>query len=132
MITHKNIHQFILLCAEYFGLTYDDIVMKSRTRNRVKARHFIRLSIHQNTNFSLREIGQVTGGADHTTVLHSFGSCETYKDQVRVKKALQEIADTMPSGGDNVFIQNENNNGPREIKYCENQNFGGIYRMSVS
>lgn len=53
------------------GISYDRVLKKSRKREVVVARQLICYWSRAMTKFSLKEIGLLIGGKDHTTVIHS-------------------------------------------------------------
>ncbi len=57
--------------AAYFGLTLDDLCSSSRSRVLVQARQIAMYLCRELTDLSLPKIGQLFGGRDHTTVMHS-------------------------------------------------------------
>ncbi|OZG66135.1 chromosomal replication initiator protein DnaA [Bifidobacterium hapali] len=57
--------------ANYFHLTFDDIVGKGRTKNVSIARQIAMYLCRENTGMSLVDIGEVFHGRDHTTVMHA-------------------------------------------------------------
>ena len=58
-------------CAEYFGLTMEDLCGSSRSRALVTARQIAMYLCRELTDLSLPKIGQMFGGRDHTTVIHA-------------------------------------------------------------
>ena len=57
--------------AQYFHLSFDDIVGKSRMKNIAVARQVAMYLTREMTSLSLVDIGKVFGGKDHTTVMHA-------------------------------------------------------------
>lgn len=47
------------------------VVSKTRRRDVVKAKHLCRYYLTQRTNMTLRDIGLIWEGADHSTIVHS-------------------------------------------------------------
>lgn len=58
--------------AQYFHMTFDDIVGRSRTKNVAMARQVAMYLAREMTSMSLVDIGEVFGGRDHTTVMHAY------------------------------------------------------------
>ncbi|MFA5356260.1 MAG: helix-turn-helix domain-containing protein, partial [Candidatus Omnitrophota bacterium] len=72
---------FIQRCvAEEFGISLQDIKLKRRNKNIVLPRQVTMYLSRELTDLSLPEIGEILGGRDHTTVLHSYN---------KIKKELQ-------------------------------------------
>lgn len=64
---------FILRCVgEEFGITLGDLKAKSRNKSVVLPRQIAMYLCRELTDLSLPEIGNLFGGKDHTTVLHSY------------------------------------------------------------
>lgn len=61
----------IAVVGEYFGVSRDEIVSKTRTRHIVHARQIAQYLCRELTTMSLPKLGEIFGGRDHTTVLHS-------------------------------------------------------------
>lgn len=79
--------------CDYFNITRDDMLSKSRKRNLVQARQIAMfLSRQYVSNCSLATIGAEIGGKDHATVLHA---CNTVSDLMstdkRFKKYVNDI-----------------------------------------
>lgn len=58
--------------AQYFHLTFDDLVGRMRTKNIALARQIAMYLTREMTSMSLVDIGEVFGGRDHTTVMHAY------------------------------------------------------------
>ena len=74
--------------CEYFNITRDDLLSKSRKRQIVQARQ-ISMYLCRNliSNCSLATIGAETGGKDHATVLHA---CTTVSDLMSTDKTFKK------------------------------------------
>lgn len=74
--------------CDYFNITINDIVSKSRKRNIVQARQIaMYLSRKYVKNSSLTIIGREIGNKDHATVLHA---CNTVTDFIRNDKTFKQ------------------------------------------
>ena len=78
MKLHKKIANEILFCEqametirEHFALNDDFHLVQTRKREYVYARQIAMTLISKHTKFSLGKIGEMFGGKDHATVLHS-------------------------------------------------------------
>ncbi|MFU0469648.1 chromosomal replication initiator protein DnaA [Gardnerella vaginalis] len=58
--------------AQYFHLTFDEIVGRTRTKNVALSRQIAMYLAREMTSMSLVDIGEVFGGRDHTTVMHAY------------------------------------------------------------
>lgn len=78
--------------CDYFNITRDTLLSKSRKRNIVQARQIaMYLSRNLIPNCSLATIGSEIGGKDHATVLHA---CMTVSDLMSTDKAFKKyVAD---------------------------------------
>ena len=74
--------------CEYFNITRDTLLSKSRKRQIVQARQIaMYLSRNLITNCSLATIGAELGGKDHATVLHA---CTTVSDLMSTDKSFKQ------------------------------------------
>lgn len=74
--------------CEYFNITRDDLLSKSRKRQIVQARQIaMYLSRNLISNCSLTTIGMEIGGKDHATVLHA---CSTVADLMATDKVFKK------------------------------------------
>jgi len=58
--------------AEFFNLTIEDIVGKSRQKDIALARHIAMYLANTYTKCTLQKIGALIGGRDHSTVKHAI------------------------------------------------------------
>ena len=78
--------------ANYFHLTFDDLVGRARTKNVVLARQIAMYLSREMTSMSLFDIGQVFGGKDHTTVMHAYNRVSTdMQEQQEVYTYVMEL-----------------------------------------
>ncbi len=88
---------FIQRCvAEEFGLSPHDLKARRRNKNVVLPRQIAMYLSRELTDLSLPEVGELFGGKDHTTVLHSYNKIkEVLKKseelQNRVEKVIRVI-----------------------------------------
>ncbi len=79
---------FIQRCvAEEFGVSLQELKTKRRNKQVVLPRQIAMYLSRELTDLSLPEIGEMFGGKDHTTVLHS---CKKIKDGVGKNPLLKE------------------------------------------
>ena len=87
--------------SSYFGLTPEDLRSKKRTAEIATARQIAMYIIREMAAVSLTQIGDVFGGRDHTTVLHSVNKVE---DEIQVnphlKSDVDEIMANIKSAGE--------------------------------
>ena len=83
-----NIDKVQRFVCEYFNITRDDLLSKSRKRQIVQARQIaMYLSRNLISNCSLSTIGAEIGGKDHATVLHA---CTTVSDLMSTDKVFKK------------------------------------------
>ena len=69
---HLDGKQIAEVVAAYYHLSFEAMRGKQRDKHIVLPRQVAMYLIRQETQASLSEIGQLFGGRDHTTVLHSW------------------------------------------------------------
>jgi len=81
--------------CEYFNISREDLLSKSRKRQIVQARQIAMfLSRNLISNCSLATIGQEIGGKDHATVLHA---CTTVTDLMATDKVFKKYVTDIES-----------------------------------
>nr|VFJ43338.1 MAG: chromosomal replication initiator protein DnaA [Candidatus Kentron sp. DK]VFJ56485.1 MAG: chromosomal replication initiator protein DnaA [Candidatus Kentron sp. DK] len=88
-ITIENIQRTV---AQYYKIRVADLISKRRTRSVARPRQMAIALAKELTNNSLPEIGDVFGGRDHTTVLHS---CRKIKELRENNNAIEEDYTTL-------------------------------------
>ena len=72
--------------AEYFGLSYNDLKGKKKTKAIASPRQIAMYIVRQITNHSTTEIGSDFGGRDHTTVMHA---CRRIEERMKTNPTLE-------------------------------------------
>src|ERR1700712_1205136 len=75
------------MVCDYFDVSYDKLLQKTRKREIVQARQITMFLAKAFTKNSLKTIGEHFGGRDHTTVIHS---CQTVKDLMDTDNVFRE------------------------------------------
>jgi chromosomal replication initiator protein len=75
------------MVCEFFDVSYDKLLQKTRKREIVQARQITMYLAKAFTKNSLKTIGEHFGGRDHTTVIHS---CQTVKDLMDTDSNFRE------------------------------------------
>jgi len=75
------------MVCEYFDVSYEKLLHKTRKREIVQARQITMYLAKAFTKNSLKTIGEHFGGRDHTTVIHS---CQTVKDLMDTDTIFRE------------------------------------------
>lgn len=78
--------------SEYFGLTVDTMISKTRKRNIVQARQLTMYFAKNHTKASLTTIGLQCGNKDHATVLHA---CKTVLNLIDTDKEFKAYVDEL-------------------------------------
>lgn len=69
--------------AQYFQLSFDDLVGPWRAKNVALARQIAMYLTRELTSQSLHDIGMIFGGRDHSTVMHAYKKIQTAMAQKR-------------------------------------------------
>jgi chromosomal replication initiator protein len=78
--------------AKFYSLTSDDLKGQRRTRNTALARQISMYLIRKLTNLSLKDIGDLYEGRDHTTVLSSIRRIENeIKNSLEFNQTIRDI-----------------------------------------
>jgi chromosomal replication initiator protein len=64
------------IISEEFGVSSSEIIMRSRKRETVNARFLFCGIMKRYFGHSLKAIGEMVDGRDHTTVIHAITECE--------------------------------------------------------
>jgi chromosomal replication initiator protein len=84
--------------AKYYMLTPDNIKGQSRTRDTAMARQIAMFLIRKLTNLSLKDIGEIFEGRDHSTVLSSIRRIETnLAESEDFSKTIRDITSNINS-----------------------------------
>ena len=76
--------------SDYYGLTLDDMTGPTRKREITVPRQIAMYLTRELTGMSLPQIGNVFGGRDHTTVLHS---CKTVEANMRANTDIKAVVE---------------------------------------
>ena len=98
--TAKPIHPTDILAevAAYFGVTPAELASPARRRALVTARQVAMYLCRSLTDLSLPQIGDLFGGRDHTTVLHSLRKVESLlKEKRSVYDQVSELTNRLRS-----------------------------------
>jgi chromosomal replication initiator protein len=68
--------RLIAACAEHFGVSVHDLTNGGRTKQLALARQVAMYMMRRTLRLSLKEIGQLFDGKDHTTVMHAIRKVE--------------------------------------------------------
>jgi len=71
--------------CHHFGVTQQNVFSKSRKQPVVQVRQISMYLAQKHTKMSAARIGQLIGGRDHSTVIHS---CNTVEKRLKIDKAF--------------------------------------------
>lgn len=92
-LTPKKI---ILLVAEFYNVSSDDLFRQSRRQEFVKPRQIAMFLVRQEIKASFPSIGELFGGRDHTTVMHAVEKIEALiADKESIKQEIDLILDKL-------------------------------------
>ena len=78
--------------SDYYGLKITDVTSDSRLSEFVRARDMFAYLCREYTSASYNDIGQMLGGRNHATIIHSNKKIKEYAEMYpAVKKQVQEI-----------------------------------------
>ena len=89
---HKQITAELIMntVCDYYGLQMDDLIGPTRKREITVPRQIAMYLTREMTGMSLPQIGNVFGGRDHTTVLHS---CKTVEANMTVNTDIRAVVE---------------------------------------
>ncbi len=91
--------QLILIVSEYFDITVDDILGKSREKKLAFPRQIIMYLMREEMKTSYPAIGNELGGRDHTTAMHAYSKvAEMVKADEKLQKDLELIKQKLYAG----------------------------------
>ena len=73
--------------CQHYGVTQQQVFSKSRKRDYVQVRQVSMYLAQKYTKMPASRIGQLIGGRDHSTVLHS---CNTIEQRLKVEKDFRD------------------------------------------
>ena len=89
--------------CQHFGVSQQHVISKSRKRDYVQVRQVSMYLAQKYTKMPASRIGQLIGGRDHSTVIHS---CSTIEQRLKVDKAFSTIEQRLKV--DKAFVEELN------------------------
>ncbi len=86
--------QVMNIIAENYGITSADILSRVRKREMCDARHMFCAIMKKHFRYSLKSIGEMVSGRDHTTAIHSI---QTFNDRYKTEEGYKEFSDRVIS-----------------------------------
>ena len=71
--------------CKHYGVNQQNVFSKSRKRDYVQARQIAMYLAQKHTKMPASRIGQLIGGRDHSTVIHS---CNTIEKRLKIDKSF--------------------------------------------
>ena len=89
---HKQITSELIMqtVSDYYGLSMEDMTGPTRKREITVPRQIAMYLTREMTGMSLPQIGNVFGGRDHTTVLHS---CKTVEANMTANTDIKAVVE---------------------------------------
>lgn len=85
--------------SSYYGITVQDLISTTRRREITVPRQIAIYLTREMTTMSLPQIGQVFGGRDHSTVLHSWNAiASTVKSSSSMESVVNDIKNLIKEG----------------------------------
>jgi chromosomal replication initiator protein len=76
--------------AQNYGITTTDILSRVRKREICDARHMFCAIMRKQFKYSLKSIGEMVSGRDHTTAIHSI---QTFNDRCKNEEDYKELSE---------------------------------------
>jgi chromosomal replication initiator protein len=82
----------ISVCAKHFAIKTGDLFGKSRQKDLVLARHVTAYLLLTETKLPLKQVGQLLGGRDHTSIMHARDKIHTdLSTNPQLRKLINQI-----------------------------------------
>jgi chromosomal replication initiator protein len=87
----KSVDAIISVVCKFLDVKLDQVKTKSRKRHLVVARQIAMYLIKKHTTTTFFECGQIFGGRDHTTAIHSVNTVKDlcFSDEIFKQRLLQ-------------------------------------------
>ena len=105
--------ELITQAASLYGLSTNQLKMRTRLRHVVRARQVAMYLLSKRTELSLHEIGRLFGGYDHTTVMYALEQIEQrLKDNPGLANEIAALV------GDHIFLERSDPNVRTFLQEC--------------
>lgn len=91
-ISQNNYDKIQSVVSDFYGISIDDLIGKSRKTKHVLPRHIAMYIIKNNYNVSYQAIGSLFGGRDHSTVITA---CEKIENELKLDQSLKTAINTI-------------------------------------
>jgi chromosomal replication initiator protein len=90
------VEEILSTVARFYGITIESIKSHKRKREIVEARHAFCYLARQFSTTPLKDIGQLIGGKDHTTVMHANQQVKAHMDvEPEYRKNILALTDML-------------------------------------
>lgn len=86
----SRLNEGLSICTQFWGVSREDVLGKSRLKRIVNARHSLRYFLCMSNDLSLAEIGTLTKG-DHSSVIHSKTVFDTHCEYEEDFRAIKRV-----------------------------------------
>ncbi|MDR2828941.1 MAG: chromosomal replication initiator protein DnaA [Acholeplasmatales bacterium] len=91
-LTQSNYYKIQSIVSDYFGITIEELISKQRSAKYILPRHISMYLIKKNNDVSFKQIGEMFGGKDHSTVLSAYEKIEKdIKNNDQTKKIVEML-----------------------------------------
>ena len=91
--------ELLVKACKFFGYTVEELGVKSNKREIVRPRQMVMAAMRKSKKLGLKSIGDLLGGKDHTTVIHSKQKvqdmCDTDENYRRTYEKLTDYLNGM-------------------------------------
>lgn len=91
-LNENNFDRIMSITSDFYGISVDDLIGKSRKSKFVLPRHIAMYLIKSNYNIPYATIGNLFGGRDHSTVLTA---CEKIENEQKIDLSLKQAIETI-------------------------------------
>lgn len=88
---NKAQHYIISLACSTFGITEEELISKSRVSRLVKIRAITAYFLRNRTILSLKQIGELIGGRDHSSVIYLIDQVKNREYDSMMIEMFQEF-----------------------------------------
>lgn len=92
--------EILKIISRNYKTTVEDIISKSRKGPLVEARHLYCAIMKHEFGYTLKEIGEINNGRDHTTIIHSL---KTHKNRLETEEDYKSRAEIIINKINEIF-----------------------------
>lgn len=124
--------EIVKLVADYYGIGLNDLIGRSRVKTMLKKRAVAMYVLKNTQSISLQDIGIIFSGRDHTTVMNSLSLINNTTFPGIEEEACLLVSKIIDKNHSDFFIH-QTMLKPKyiELKYCDNQDLYGLFKMEI-